>query len=171
MTIIVNVLRGTGIKNLSVFIYLRSYQFCADSGQLRFVEIRRFKEEFIICFLKIMICSSKKLMNSSLMKWRPSSLGECWFKKKKIRLTVNLIQVQQDTVSAWLSISFMSSYSSCWGSSDSRSCWRVGWGWHSRKTHRHSWSLGSHTQWRGCSLCEWSAGQTGAETTVRRTLV
>ena len=67
-------------------------------------------------------------------------------------------------------ISFTSSCSSCWGSSDSRSCWRVGWGWHSRKTHRHSWSLGSHTQWRGCSPCELSAGQTGAETTVRRTL-
>jgi hypothetical protein len=27
----------------------------------------------------IMIYSSKKFMNSSLLKWRPSSLGECCF--------------------------------------------------------------------------------------------
>ena len=79
MTIFVNVLRDTGLKNLSVSLDPRSWQVCADSGQLSFGEICRFKEESVICFLMIMIFLSKKFMNSSLLKRRPSSLGEYCF--------------------------------------------------------------------------------------------
>ncbi|XP_052315347.1 echinoderm microtubule-associated protein-like 4 isoform X4 [Oncorhynchus keta] len=46
----------------------RSWQCYADSGQLSVGGIRRFKEESVICFLMIMIFSSKKLMNLLLLK-------------------------------------------------------------------------------------------------------
>ena len=78
-TIFINGSRDIVLKNLSVSIYPRSWQSCADSGQLSFGGIRRFKEEFVICFLMIMIFSSKKFMNLLLLKWKPSSLGECCF--------------------------------------------------------------------------------------------
>jgi hypothetical protein len=45
----------------------RSWQSCADSGQLSFEEIRRFKKASVICFLIIMIFSSKKFMNLLLL--------------------------------------------------------------------------------------------------------
>ncbi|XP_055734053.1 TSC22 domain family protein 1-like isoform X2 [Salvelinus fontinalis] len=45
-----------------------SWQSCADSGQLRFGGIRRFKDESVICFLMVMIFSSKKFMNVLLLK-------------------------------------------------------------------------------------------------------
>jgi hypothetical protein len=67
MTIFVNMLRDRGYKNLSVSIDPRSWQFTADSGQLSSGEICIFKE-YVICFLMIMIYSSKKFMNSSLLK-------------------------------------------------------------------------------------------------------
>ena len=63
MTIFINVSRDIVLKNLSVSLDPRSWQCCADSGQLSFGGIRRFKEESVICFLMIMIFSSKKIMN------------------------------------------------------------------------------------------------------------
>ena len=51
MTIFVNVSRDTGLKNLSVCIDPRSWYFCADSGQLCYGEIHRFKEVSVMCFL------------------------------------------------------------------------------------------------------------------------
>ena len=77
MIIFISVSRDIVLKHLSVSLDHRSWQCCADSGQLSFGEIRRFKEESIIFFL--IIFSSKKFMNLSLLKWKPSSLGECCF--------------------------------------------------------------------------------------------
>ena len=77
ITIFTNVSRDTGLKNVSFSIDPRSWQFYADSGQLSFGGIRRFIEESVICFLMIMIFSSKKFMNVLLLKVKPSSLGEC----------------------------------------------------------------------------------------------
>ena len=66
MTIFMNVSRDTGSKNLSVSIVPRSWQFWADSGQLSFGEIRRFKVESVICFLMIMIFSSKTFITAEV---------------------------------------------------------------------------------------------------------
>ena len=55
ITIFINVSRGIVLKNLIVSLGPRSWQRCADSGQLSFGGIRRFKEESVICFLIIMI--------------------------------------------------------------------------------------------------------------------
>ena len=63
ITIFIKVSRDIGLNNLSVSLDPRSWQRCADSGQLSFGKIRRFKEESVICFLMIMIFSSKKLIN------------------------------------------------------------------------------------------------------------
>ena len=68
MTIFINVSRDIVLNNLSVSIDPRFWQCCADSGQLSFGEIRRFKEESVIFFLMIMIFSSKKLINFSQLK-------------------------------------------------------------------------------------------------------
>jgi hypothetical protein len=68
ITIFMNVSRDIELNNLSVYIDPRSWQCCADSGPLSFGEIHRFKEESVICFLMIMMFSSKKFMNSSLLK-------------------------------------------------------------------------------------------------------
>jgi hypothetical protein len=54
------------LKNLSVSLDPRSWQCCADLGQLSFGKICRFKES-VICFLMIMIFLSKKFMNVSLL--------------------------------------------------------------------------------------------------------
>ena len=68
MIIFIIVSRDIVLKHLSVSLDPRSWQSCADSGQLRFGGIRRFKEESVICFLIIIIFSSKKFMNLSLLK-------------------------------------------------------------------------------------------------------
>lgn len=54
MIIFVNVSRDTGSQNLSVSIDLRSWQLCAESGQVSFEEIAIFKERFVV-FIMIMI--------------------------------------------------------------------------------------------------------------------
>ena len=64
--IIFIVSRDIVLKHLSVSLDPRSWQSCAESGQLSFGGICRFKEESVICFL--MIFSSKKFMNLSLLK-------------------------------------------------------------------------------------------------------
>jgi hypothetical protein len=68
MIIFIIVSRDIVLKHLSVSLDPRSWQSCADSGQLSFGGIRRFKEESVICFLMIMIFSSKKFMNLLLLK-------------------------------------------------------------------------------------------------------
>ena len=45
MTIFINVSRDIVLKNVSVSLHSRSWQCCADSGQLKFGEIRKFMEE------------------------------------------------------------------------------------------------------------------------------
>uniref|UniRef100_A0A8C8HMI6 Uncharacterized protein n=1 Tax=Oncorhynchus tshawytscha TaxID=74940 RepID=A0A8C8HMI6_ONCTS len=59
MIIFIIVSRDIVLKHLSVSLDPRSWQSCADSGQLSFEGIRRFKEESVICFLIIIIFSSK----------------------------------------------------------------------------------------------------------------
>ena len=68
MIIFVIVSRDIVLKHLSVSLDPRSWQSCVDSGQLSFGGICRFKEESVICFLIIMIFSSKKFMNLLLLK-------------------------------------------------------------------------------------------------------
>ena len=68
MTIFIKVSRDIVLKNLSVSLDPRSWQCCADSGQLSVGGIHSFKEESVICFLMIMIFLSKKFMNLSLLK-------------------------------------------------------------------------------------------------------
>ena len=68
ITIFMNMSRDLGLNNLRVSLYPRTWQCCADSGQLSFKEICRFKEESVICFLIIIIFSSNKFMNLSLLK-------------------------------------------------------------------------------------------------------
>ena len=53
MTIFINVSRDIVLKNLSVSLDPRSWQCCADSGQLSFGEICRFKEESVICVKEV----------------------------------------------------------------------------------------------------------------------
>ena len=61
-TIFMNVSRDIGLKNLSVSIDPRSWQFCADPGHLSFGEIPRFKVESVHFFHDLsMIFSSKKV--------------------------------------------------------------------------------------------------------------
>ena len=67
MIIFIIVSRDIVLKHLSVSLDPRSWQSCADSGQLSFEGIRRFKEESVIYFV-IIIFSSKKFMNLSLLK-------------------------------------------------------------------------------------------------------
>lgn len=58
------------------------------------------------------------------------------------------------------------SASSCWGSSDNRSCWR-GWrGWCSNQTPTCSWSRGSRTPSSGCGPCTGVTAGTAAEEAV-----
>jgi hypothetical protein len=67
MIIFIEVSRDIVLKHLSVSLEPRSWQCYADSLQLSFGEICRFKEESVNCFLMIIIFSSKKLMNLSLL--------------------------------------------------------------------------------------------------------
>jgi hypothetical protein len=68
MIIFINVSRDIVLKHLSDSLDPRSWQCCADSGQLSFEEIFRFKDESVICFLIIMIFSSEKFINLLLLK-------------------------------------------------------------------------------------------------------
>ena len=68
MIIFIIVSRDIILKHLSVSLDPRYWQSCADTGQLSFEGIHRFKEESVICFLMIMIFSSKKFMNLLLLK-------------------------------------------------------------------------------------------------------
>ena len=68
ITIFISVSKDIELKTLSVSFDPRSWQCCADSGQLTLGEILRFKEESVICFLIIIIFYSKKFMNVSLPK-------------------------------------------------------------------------------------------------------
>jgi hypothetical protein len=67
MIIFIVVSRDIVLKHLSVSLDPRSWQSCADSGQMSFEGIRRFKEESVICFL-IIIFYSKKFMNLLLLR-------------------------------------------------------------------------------------------------------